>query len=206
MNNDYSIHLEFRGMGGPEGLRPAALAEATAFPEDRFSDVATTERGSRWFPTAGKNLIRIACAFAFTCALVAATSPEAVADFERRGELQQPGTLNVGERIVAVQLLTGQREPKMPIGPEAPDVLLRILVYGSALGFVAILIGNRLSRERRLVSEIHAGTKRRRKSRQTPPPAALSKPSVGRVAPVEESAPIWQDAPEVQGRGIVTVP
>lgn len=154
---------------------------------------------------AGKNLIRMACAFAFLCAL-AATSPEAAADFEHRGEQELPDTLNVGEKIVAVQILSDWREPKTPIGAEAPDVLLRILVYGSAVGFVAILIGNRLLRERRLISEIHAGTKRRRKGRQVAPSAVLSRLSIDRIAPVEKSAPIWQDAQDVQGRGIVTVP
>ena len=91
----------------------------------------------------------------------------------------------------------------MPIGSDAPDVLLRVLVYGSALLFVAILVGNCLSRERRLITEIQAGTQRRRKNPMTPSLAALSKSSADRVAPVEEPAESWQD---VQGRGILTVP
>jgi hypothetical protein len=132
----------------------------------------------------------------FACALGAAT-PRAVADSAERSEQQQSAVSNAGEKIVAVQLLRDQQEPRMPISQDAPDVLLRILVYGSAVVFVAILIGNCLSRERQLLVEIQAGTQPRRQNRRVRPVAPL----MNRGGQIERSD--WQD---VQGRGIVTVP
>jgi hypothetical protein len=197
MNKDCSIHLEFCGVGEPKKLpASAALAEATAFPENRFTNVATTEKGSRWFPTAQRILGRFACVVAFACAL-ATGAPRAMADSADRGEQQPPGTLTAGEKIVAIQLLPNQRELRTPISQEAPDVLLRILVYGSAVVVVAILIGNCLSRERRLVAEIQAGTQRQRRNRRVRPPA----PWMDEPEPSEKSD--WQD---VQGHGMMTVP
>jgi hypothetical protein len=196
MNIDYSIHLEFRGVSGPTKKCSAVLAEATAFPEGGSTNMAATEPGLRWFLAAQRIIVRFAGVLAFICAL-AAEAPQAAADSADRNDLRSLGTLDAGEKIVAIQLLRDQPEARMPISHGAPDVLLRILVYGSAVVFVAFLIANCLARERRLVAAIQAGTQPRRPSRRVRP----ASPLLGRSMPIEKSN--WQD---VQGRGIVTVP
>jgi hypothetical protein len=197
MKDDISVHLEFRGKGEPTGYGSVVFANPTAFQQSHSSAACAAPGNSLCRPASGGFLLYMVCAFVLGCTACAAAQ-DAMANSEKWGprEASRFDNPQFANGVIDIHLVSDRQTAGAASGSLIPDLLIRLVLYGPIVFFVAVLLGHNFGRQRRLDAAIDDSTKlrsRRRRAVQLAP-TTPSAPPIYQLAPEEATVDSWRAA------------